>query len=622
MSQKYRTIQYNYCGGLLSPTAEGAVNTAAYQNGLAVAENVFYGQAAAIFKRNGTRFGCVSKSGSALYKFNVDGESYAVEFYNYGARLLSEIGEVIGSEVTTPYALADVSSLVCTSNMGVLYITHRNYKPATMQLNSSGQLQAPVYVSFVQSQTATATSSTNRTICKVFDTAGNYPAINAFYGGRWYLYSTKNDPLMMWASRTYDSASSSYRYNDFTLQEFEYQSDGSGGGQEVDVTVADHAFAYLSSNMYGSEIKWIYVHQAMLVATSKTIFKDGGSPAVTATTDNPFSLSTATDFGSNGEQAVAIGSYVFFAGSDRRALYCIAYNQEYSSYSGADVSAAVSQYLRNGIKRIIAINSIIPSVWVLTEDGNLLVLYFEAGSIAAWSVMTFSDDDYPEWIEDIQGSNDGQAYVMLRMNRAGSSFIETLKIVSPANLWEEPHLDSYIAGSAAHLTGREITGLNIYESETENIHKYIGYDINDDRSRELDGYTYTAYQGLAYSTIIGTLRSELPANGTSQSTIRSVSGVVLRLYRSLGGSIQIRPDDLDYSEDLFIKDTYKDAAEEMLYRIFGVDQYGDAYRLLTGDKEISFRASSINDDRLLISSHDPFPFCVCALIVNHAITEV
>lgn len=615
----YRNIQFQFNSGLLSPIQEGAVGTSAYAAGLSIAENVFFGASAGVFKRNGTMFGAAALADSVAYAFVYDGEVYAVEFGDKTARLLDGDGKVVGSSVTTPYAKAEIDRLCCTSFLDRLYITHSSHRPASMTIED-GQLTAPVEIEFVESQTSPATEGTDRTVCKTFDSQGDYPALNAFYGGRWYLHSTKNEPLTIWASRSFDSISGKYRINDFTLQIFQWQLDGStddegqATGEEVEVQLADLAFSYLSSNMYGTSSRWMLVHQCLLLGTARALFKDGGNSAVTATTESPFTLSLAMEYGTRGNRAVAIGSYVFYPGTDGRTLMCAAYSDQYSSYTGTDISGPVSRYLKSGIRRIAAISMPIPLVWVLANDGTLLCCLFQAGTTIAWSVMTFDQDDHPEWIEDLQGGNDGDSKLLLIMKRGSQRMIETLPIVPVDTLWEQPYLDCCTVDEDSPITGRSITTVDI--TFDGSVHRYSSSVDNI----QIQSEDATRYRGIPYTSVIGNMRAELPANGTSQSTMRSIRSVVLRLHKSLGGSVAPRPD-LENTEQLFVKD--QDLTDDIiLYSRYGERKYGQKDRLFSGEKQIPYSKSNVYDDRLVIRSKDPFPFCITALIVNYSTSEV
>ena len=63
-------------------------------------------------------------------------------------------------------------------------------------------------------------------------------------------------------------------------------------------------------------------------------------------------------------------------------------------------------------------------------------------------------------------------------------------------------------------------------------------------------------------------------------------------------------------------------ARTLLYRRYGGFRYGEPVDLYTGDISTSLRCPNTADDRIVIFSSDPYPFCVCALIIDFSIQEV
>lgn len=628
MSQGYRTIQYSFSGGLLSPMQEGAVGTNLYQSGLSIAENLFYGPGYGIIKRHGTQYQASALADSALYQFLYNGKVYGIEFGDFTARLITfstaEDGgtATTGTAATTPYPKAVVKELSVVANQDKLYIVHHSYKPHTMTI-TSGQLQNAAPVTFVAPLNPTSPEEGDfRTTAFTFSQEGDYPSRQLFYGGRWFLLATDNDPQVIRFSRTYDSETSSYRYNDFTLSQEVYRNDGSGNYEWQALELADLSGVYLNSDMNGSSIRWAYVHQKLMVATGSAIYTDGGNSTVTSTTDSAFNLSPSLSYGSAGREAQALGSYVFFPGSDNRSVRCVAYNQRYNSYAGSDISSAVARYISGGIKRICTTDGSMHILWVLSNDGELLACYFESGQIIAWSRMAFDGTDKPDWICSLQGGDDGWCSLGIIMKRGSQRFIETLDIPSPSTVWTYPSVDCWKKFSAgSHSTFVQARNMVVVRNKMEDgILKLIAVSVPKNTSWTTPAQV-TDYAGLPFAMVAGTLRSELPANGTSQGAKRAIASVTLRLFNSVGGAIGMRPE-LDESKAPQGKaiDMISES-KPILFRYYGKSLYGEAYRLFTGDKATQFSTSVLDDDRLVIVVDEPFPFCVCAIIVRHSITE-
>ncbi len=650
MATPYRTIQNSFVGGLISPNQEGAVGSSVYSSGLSIAENVLY-TPTCVYRRYGTKFGAAAKSAdSVFFRYWKDqDEIYMVEFWDKGARLIDRDGRVASNEVSTSYAAADLQSLSVASNNGEIYIVHSKYKPAKMTVSEpesdSGLLilASPADIQFVAAipKPETPQDGDDWTIAKTFNAAGDYPSVQLFYGGRWWLMSTDNEPLMIWGSRTMDAATGEYRYNDFTLEEWhalKLETEETPG--EEDMTTADCAISFQSSDMYGTRIRWALSHQAMLVGAGMSIYQYTGGSALSAIPMDglsTFSLSQAVALGAAGSKAVAYNSYVFFAGIGSHSLMALNYSMQYSSYTGVDISAPVADYLRSGIKTVCITEGSPAVIWVLSNDGNLLACSFsDSIGMIAWSVMTFSDNDHPLWIEAMESDINRYSTLCLVMNRGGKAVIETLELVPDASSYRVPYIDCYTISPDVdddkriclpELAGRDVEMVESIQDSVSGMRYSAslsskadgnGYVTLDDRFLQQANGEAIISAGLRYTSIIGTLRSELPANGTSQSALRVVRSVILRLTRSLGGRITMRP---STSSGAFDRNHIADDAHPVLYRNYGEFRYGELEELWTGDRRTSCTSPNVDDDRIVIFSDDPYPLCICALIINHSIQE-
>ena len=650
MATSYRTIQNSFIGGLLSPIQEGAVGSSAYGAGLSIAENVLF-DASCVYRRYGTKFGTMAKSADSVFfrYWKSEDAIYMLECWDKGARLISRDGKPASNEIATTYLASELKELSVVSNMGELYIVHRKHKPAKITIQDPAEagdfltLSAPADISFVQSvaKPSSVSDGDTWTVAKTFDSEGNYPSEQLFYGGRWWLMSTDNDPLMIWGSRTMEASTGTYRYNDFTMEEWAAYKLETGSVEEQEITAADCAVAYQSSDMYGTRIRWALSHQAFLVGAGMSIYQYTGGAAISATvTDglSTFSLTQAVALGAAGDKAVAYNSYVFFAGVGGHSLMCMNYSLQYSSYTGTDISTPVADYLKAGIRTICITEGSPAVVWVLTNDGQLLACSFDASTgMIAWSVMTFSGSDHPLWIESMESDISRYSTLFLAMSRAGKLTIETLEMVPGASAYSVPFLDCYTISPniddqnricLPELAGRDIEMVESIADETSGIRYSAsltetadedGYITLDSRFLQQASESAVITAGLKYMSVIGTLRSELPANGTSQSAMRVIMDVTFRLFRSLGGRVTMRPSTVSGA---FNREALSQEARTILYRRYGEFRYGELEELFTGDRSTSYKSTNTTDDRVVVFSEDPYPLSICALIIDHSIAEV
>ena len=628
----YRTIQSSFVSGLLSPMMQGAVNTTVYASGLSIAENCYYGAGGGIYKRPGTRYQSAALADSIVIPFLVSGEALAVEIADKKVRLLrlsgygQDAAATMVSETTAPWKKEHLSELSICSQSDTLYVVHKNYPPYRIEMDK-GLLKTPEAITFVAAvDPKTPKEGDFRTTAVTFSQEGDYPSMQAFVGGRWFLMSTQNQPNAMWFSRSYDTSTESFRYNDFTLSQDVYVVDPStGNGRWEPLDLADLGGVYVSADMYGTSLRWVLSHQTLLVATGRSIYS-GNATIVTSSTDSPLSLSPSLSYGSASIGAVSLGNYVFFVGADRCSIRCIAYSQQYDSYTGTDIMQPVAQYLSSGIKRLAVTDGPTRHLWVLSNDGELLCCQFEpASGIVAWSRMTFGGTDRPEWIEGIQGGEDGSTCLLLIMNRTEGRTIETLDEVPASEVWKRPALDCYRSlekGGTVEGPARILWRTEGQESED----KYMFHDLKQGESMETDSKmspekTVELLKGYGYEMAIATLRSELPANGTSQGAMRAIVHVTLRLSESSGGMICIMPSIRAGLRTLPKLSDLADSGSVIWYRIYGSDKYGSAMPLYTGDMHTQLTSKSTFDDRIAILSSEPYPFAICAIIVEHSPKE-
>lgn len=663
----YRIIQNSFIGGLASPLAEGAIGVTGYNQSLSISENVLYGPGYGISKRHGTKyqfdisetilkiFPIVFHNKSLALAITSGGEStkmYVCSFEKqspitpfslaspvYAEYELSKTG-AISDGVDTPFSIDDAPELDIKCIDDKIYIVHRNIHPKVITISEDNNvylLSTPVDVEFI-SPVATANKKTE---AYTFNSDGDYPAHQLFYQGRWLLFSTKNNPSAVYFSRSFDIEKNAYRYNDFTYSQQEKRLDDTDWQY---ITLADLAGIYINASMYDSDIRWVIQYQgAMLVATGRAIYSDGGN-TITATTDSPLSLTKIINTGAATNLVASIDDYIFFVGADNRTVRVLIYNSQKYSFSQAIISTPVAHLIQRDIKELTITNGIMPLIWIRTETYELLYCYFEQAQISAWSRFTFESTAYASCIASIEGGTDGLCSLAMYVRRPGMnhSDVETFDVISPDEVWKYPQVDSSKC-IINHGTSdyEEITDfdVNLYGNpRNRHIGEYIKanedsssfmistIDTNQENKIYFKDSNYI-FLGFKYNMAIGTLRQELPANGTSQSNLRAIRTVTLRLYKSYGGKIALRPSAIDDKVFSAYNDKTEDCINkddliEILYQQYNSQKYNLPHKLFTGDKEINLTTNVISDDRIVIISSSAYPLIISAIIVNFIYSEV
>lgn len=663
----YRIIQNSFVGGIVSPLAEGGVGLAGYNQSLSIAENALYGPGYGVSKRHGTKYQTsFDATVIRIVPFIFNNQSLAIaivdsspytNFYicklekqapissfslanpSYAEYELAKEA-VISLPVETPFNRDVIADLDIQCVDDKLYIVHRNIHPKVMTISHTDGLYSLSSASDVEF-VASTTSENKKTEAYTFDKEGDYPAHQLFYQGRWLLFSTINNPSAVYYSRSYNIETDSYRYNDFTYVQQEKRLDDTDWQY---VSLADLGGMYINSSMNDADIRWVIQHQgAMILATGRAIYSDKGN-TITSTTDSPLSLTKIIDTGAAANIVATMNSYIFFVGNDKRTVRVLLYNSQSNTYTQTIISSSVAHRINRDIKEVAVTNGIMPLIWIRTENYELLYCYFEQAQVVAWSRFTFESSAYAACIASIQGGTDGICTLAMYVKRPGMlhNGIESFDIVSSDSVWMYPQVDSariFINNGSSESADipnydldpeKQPRNRHIAQSITstaDNVSFQVSVIDTKQANKVFFNRSNYLFLGYGYNLALCTLRQEVPANGTSQSNLKSIKSVTLRLYNSYGGKISNRNKDIDkrlitaYSdkaEDLIDKGDLK----EILYQQYNAQRYAKPHELYTGDKVTPLITNSLTDDRVLIVSSYGYPFLISALIINYIYSEV
>lgn len=587
----FTVLNNNFVSGELSPMMDGRLDSAKYQTGLAVCENFIPTRLGGLVKREGTKYigtlTGITHARLALFDAGSAGR-WIVEFTPLKVRFWTEDGNLVQDggtdfEITTAYTAAQLNEISCVMNKSIMYIVHKDHKPATLKIGST----APFELTDI-------TFTGDRT----FNAAGDYPSCQAFKGGRWYLAATDNEPNAIFASRTPDPSAGD-RYNDFTF------SDPSTGD-----VLPTHAIYLQESDMHGSRINWLINQKRILAGAGSSIWMDSGVIATPASFDMSITLSG----GCNATHPKAIDNYVIYAGPGGRSLNIISYNTDNDGYVKAEISQTASHMVAAGIKDFIITAMQDTILFVLMQDGTLAscTLDVESGVIGWARHPLGKGSDGNEMtiqsIELVPGDDEQPDVIWLTALRSGQIYIETMKIPRPDVSGSSIYLDCHKqldfdpatdTVTVAHLANEKVDAVGDNALLPVSTADGTGSITYDRTFSHIDiGYPIEARLRL--------LRPELPANGTSQGKLRQVESQVIRIYKSLGGRIGVE---------------YGESMRRILPLVAGEYELGSTYDLFTGDKETDIPSYANADGRTWIVSREPWPFNLLSVMTKYGLLE-
>ena len=574
-------MQNNFTSGEISPMMDGRIDSGRYQTGLSLCENFLPTRQGGLKRRPGSRYAGNTKSNAVARLANyqaIGGDYYELEFTNLKLRIWKQDKTLVQSggspaEVTTPYTTAQLFGIKLAVVKGVVYLVHPSHPPATITL-SGGTFAYNVIIFVVGSH-------------RTFAATNKYPSVISFNGGRLYLGGTNEEPNAIFASKPPIAATGVDQFNDFTFG-----------------TAADDAIYLQETDMYGTHLHWL-VHQKRLISgTDRTIWMDSGALATPAS----FDMSLVSFTGASPIQAKVAENLVVYAGRENTTMHAMIFSEESGGYVDVDLTRDADHILAAGIKDFSIMTFPESIIWVVRNDGVLCSCTLDQkNGIVAWArhpmgegavvecvsigVCTEADD---VWLVVLRGSVRTVEYI--RFCELFTSTIDEAFFVDNGITITNSPADPVVSG-IAHLNGYDVDALGdgaVLPQKT-----VAAGEVTYDRA------VGTVNIGIPITSMVRTLRPELPANGTSQGKKKRIEKQTLRFYASLGGKVGV-----SLSNMVPILDLYP-----------GTYVLGSVLQPVTGDKDLDISGGNTSDGRLYIVQDAPVPFNLLAAMTRFAIME-
>ena len=407
-----------------------------------------------------------------------------------------------------------------------------------------------------------------------------YPRTVGFFQDRLIFAGTKTQPYVLWMSKTGD-------YNNFSVEK------ASG-------TVTDDSAICLSFiSRQQAEIKHICPASDLFVLTdSNEWIVSGGSTVTPSKCTNK----AQTFRGCTEVEPISIGSRLIYVQKRSQTVRDMAYSFETDSYDGMDLTLLAKHLLR-GKTIVDAAYMQDPDsrLYFVRSDGEIICLaYINDQKVYAWSHI-ITKGKYLS-VCTVAAEETDEVYTAVERN--GKTYIEKMETdkdsqdpkdyimtdCSKVLTFDEPDDAAsvdWITGTVSVLAdGKFFEDVEIKEG-TVTLPTKVSYMII----------------GYPYRMTIELPNVEIQAqNGTMQGRYKNVRTVSLRLLHTLGGSI---------GNGVGRNDTikYEELSDQKI-------------RLYTGDKEITIPNQGVEKNgRVIITSSDPYPFYLAALIRGVIVSE-
>lgn len=558
----------NFSAGELSPLFLARIDTNVYNYGAKRIENFLPMLTGGLTKRPGTWYDGTAPGFCRLLPFQLNDRYVIVELSDQTARIWTHQFQLFGAplELPTPYSTGDLPLVRYAVSNNSMYLVHPLYPPQKITWN---------YTTF---------ALTTPTFTGVeFGSSGNYPSIVFFHAGRLGFAATLYKPNSVFLSKAPDAGAGTDRYTDFIM-----------GYNAADAI-------YLQENdMYGSNLKWVFVNKQVIAGTDRTLWIDNGDVPTPATFDmNILSYSGVTTI-----PGVCSKDVLVYIGRNGRSLHALIQSQE--GIAPTHLSRASDHLFIGGVVEICAMDFPYPVIWILLTDGTLASCTLDSG------VISFAHHDLGGTVESIAiGPAEKYDVLSLSVNRNGTRCIEHLQL---EDLINTPIDESHFVDSGKRYTYAtptvNISGLNHLVGQTVDgvgdgkvIEPVI---VGAGGTVTLEDPVQKLHIGLPYESLLEPTSPEVPANGTSIGKKKQIEKALIRLYRSAGGKMGPASDNL----------------YNLPYEYFNGKNPGDAGYWFTGDIDVPVGGVIDPSGAFMVKHTDPLPFNLLALILKIRILEV
>lgn len=536
MSIRYASVYNNFARGKIDHDMLGRFDLPVYTTGADVLENFITNFKGNAVYRAGMEY-VADFQECTLVEFAFSQEqSYLCLFYENAIKFLSYdengvLGFVQsgGSDlvVTTTYALADCSELQFAQSADTVYITHKDYIPRKLTRTSANSFTLATFVrtdADFETAVVTDTSTTSNTIGKgekTFTVSSGkaytvdepillYNSTNSLYGtvksysGTTLVVTvtdyTGSGTVLSWTIKTmlgYPSVCCFHKTRLYYAAPAKKITTiwGSAVGEydvfTIPATIDDDDAIKITIASITETIDWLYSGtNSLIIGNRKNIIVvNGGTVDDPITADN-VDASTTAAFGSNRVIPLNKDGLIFYVGLNSRNLFFFSYDVLSESFKSEDANFLSYDITKGGIKKIRYKKDRDDLIYVLRNDGILLMLNFNTKeNIIGWSKHKTNGD-----VLDIAviSDNDGDMQLFALVYRDETYFIERV-----ADYVE-------FAARTDFFTGNE-------DADSEAFNRYVAEQLKD--CNYLDN-----------STIVSNIKTDaISFDGTNTLTISEVT---------------------------------------------------------------------------------------------------
>jgi hypothetical protein len=373
-------------------------------------------------------------------------------------------------------------------------------------------------------------------------------------------------------------------------------------------TYDDSALAFTIASSESNAINWMVSQQVLCVGTAGYEYIVSASSSDAAITPSSIHIRPQSHFGSKYSRALLANEVTLFIQRQGRKVREFVFQFEKDGYVSADLTLLADHVTSGGITDIAFQAQPDAILWVVTGDGNLAGMTYERGqNVVGWHRHT--TDGVFESVATIYGEGTGGDEVwcsILRViNGVPVRFIERMDPAYRETLEAETKTDWFYVDAGKTYSGAPtvtVTGLSHLNGKTVSIladgavvpnQTVTGGQVTLPRAASV------VTVGLPYTSTLKPMPldpGQLP-DGSAQGRKFRVNRMVVRIYKSLGGEVEVENGEWD---PIYSRDT--------------ADPMGSSPPVFTGDKTVMVARPYEDKGTIQVRQTQPLPLTVLALI--------
>ncbi|HWL54279.1 MAG TPA: hypothetical protein VNQ90_17700 [Chthoniobacteraceae bacterium] len=371
----------------------------------------------------------------------------------------------------------------------------------------------------------------------------------------------------------------------------------------------DDAFAFTLASAETNAIAWMVSQQALCIGTAgdEYILTSSSDGAITPT---GFQVKRQSHFGSKYAPALVANDVALFIQRQGRKIREFVYEFQKDGYVAQDLTLLADHITGGGVVQTAFQQQPDAILWCVTKEGTLAGMTYErAQNVVGWHRHTTAGK-----IESVATiySADAADEVWMIVERAGVRYVERLDPEYRESLESEDKGAWWYLDCASRFEfgapTSEVSGLGRFEGREVEVlvdGAVEAAKVVDGGRIELERPARNVLVGLPYVSRLTPMPLDPGpmGDGTAQSRKFKVNRQVLRVYKSLGGEVEIKEGVWD---PVFSRNT--------------IDPMDASPPPFTGDKEVYVSRRYESTGTVGVRQRQPLPFTLLAMIPKYDVS--